>query len=238
MTKGDIYTILRGNSYPGRGIIAGLSEDGQWAATAYFIMGRSLNSRNRVFVPTADGIRTQAFDESKMSDPSLIIYHPVRTVGDRLIVTNGDQTDTIAEHLSRGGSFEGALETRRYEPDAPNYTPRISAMLDFSGVYRYRMSILKCSDGLDGGCDRFTFCYEPVKGRGHFLHTYDGDGDPIPSFSTVPETVGIPDDPAAFAAGLWESLNGDNKVSLYVCYRRLADGEMRMKIINRHIKEA
>jgi len=199
---------------------------------AYFIMGRSENSRNRIFVPDGTGIRTQAYDERKLTDPSLIIYAPVRTVGKRTIVTNGDQTDTICDRLIRGGTFEEALRTRTFEPDAPNYTPRISGLMEPDG--RYTFSILKSADGDPAACHRFFYEYAaPLPGRGHFIHTYQSDGNPLPSFAGEPCPVATEDDMAAFAQTLWTSLNEANKVALFVRYITLATGEAETALINR-----
>ncbi len=233
----DISEILRENEYPGRGIVIGKSSDGKSAVFAYFIMGRSENSRNRVFVKTGDGIRTQAHDPSKMTDPSLIIYSPVRKAAGQTVVTNGDQTDTVCEFLSRGGSFEAALETRCFEPDEPNFTPRVSGLLDFGGEFSYKLSILKSADTNGGGCNRFTFSYAPINGLGHFIHTYDGNGNPIPSFSGEPEAVFIDRDIDAFSELLWSSLNADNKVSLYVSYTDLTTGAEETRVINKNNQE-
>lgn len=227
---------LRENSYPGRGIIIGRSADGTKAVTAYFIMGRSVNSRNRVFVEDGEGIRTQAFDPSKLSDPSLIIYAPVRVLGNKTIVTNGDQTDTIYEGMDRQLTFEQSLRSREFEPDAPNYTPRISGIMHVEGgKYSYALSILKSSNGDPSACNRFTFAYENcVAGEGHFIHTYKCDGDPLPSFEGEPKLVAIPDDMEEFAQMLWTSLNEDNKVSLFVRYIDIASGKYESKIINKN----
>ena len=203
MQKKAISEILKGNAYPGRGILVGRSEDGKSAVCAYFIMGRSVNSRNRVFKEEGEGIRTEAFDESKLSDPSLIIYAPVRVLGSRTVITNGDQTDTVYEALASGGTFEGALRTREFEPDAPNYTPRISALVDTA----------------DGG----------------FIHTYMMDGDPLPSFEGEPERAGISGDIDEFTKALWESLDEDNKVSLFVRYIDIDSGEYDTRIVNKNI---
>lgn len=196
---------LKQNAYPGRGIVIGQSANGKYAVTAYFIMGRSENSRNRVFVEDGDGIRTQAFDPSKLSDPSLIIYAPVRVLGNKTIVTNGDQTDTIYELMDKQMTFEQALRTREFEPDAPNYTPRISGIMHVDqGNYSYAMSILKSNNGNGDSCNRYTFAYQqPVAGEGHFIHTYQCDGDPLPSFEGEPKLVAIPDDMKAFTDMLW-----------------------------------
>lgn len=227
---------LRGNAYPGRGIVIGKTPDGTKAVTAYFIMGRSENSRNRVFVEDKEGIRTQAFDPSKLTDPSLIIYAPVRVLGNKTIVTNGDQTDTIYEGLDRQQTFEMALRTREFEPDAPNYTPRISGVMHIeNGKYNYAMSILKSNNGSPDSCNRFTFAYEnPAAGEGHFIHTYKNDGNPLPSFEGEPKLVAIDNDIDAFANMLWESLNEDNKVSLFVRYIDIATGKYETRIINKN----
>lgn len=227
---------LAGNSYPGRGIVIGKSADGKYAVTAYFIMGRSENSRNRVFVEDGEGIRTQAFDPSKLSDPSLIIYAPVRVLGNKTIVTNGNQTDTIYELMDKQQTFEQALRTREFEPDAPNYTPRISGIMHIdNGTYNYAMSILKSNNGNPAACNRYTFAYEnPVAGEGRFIHTYMGDGNPLPSFEGEPKLIAIPDDMDAFADSLWNSLNADNKVSLFVRYIDIATGTYETKIINKN----
>lgn len=227
---------LKGNAYPGRGIVIGKTKDGKKAAIAYFIMGRSENSRNRVFVEDGEGIRTQAFDPSKLSDPSLIIYAPVRVLGNKTIVTNGDQTDTIYDLMDKQQTFEQALRTREFEPDAPNYTPRISGILHIeNGTYNYAMSILKSSDGNPDACDRFTFAYSnPVAGEGHFIHTYMGDGNPLPSFEGEPKRVEIPDDMEEFANLVWTSLNDDNKVSLFIRYIDIQTGKYETKIFNKN----
>ena len=227
---------LQRNAYPGRGIILGKSADGTKAAAAYFIMGRSENSRNRVFVEDGEGIRTQAFDPSKMTDPSLIIYAPVRVLGNKTIVTNGDQTDTIYEKMDKQMTFEQSLRTREFEPDAPNYTPRISGIMHIeNGSYNYAMSILKSNNGNPDSCTRYTFAYEnPAAGEGHFIHTYRGDGNPLPSFEGEPKLVAIPDDIDTFADLLWQNLNEDNKVSLFVRYIDIATGKYTSKIINKN----
>lgn len=232
----SIEKELKDNSYPGRGIIIGRSADGQKAVTAYFIMGRSENSRNRVFVEDGDGIRTQAFDPSKLVDPSLIIYAPVRVLGNKTIVTNGDQTDTIYDLMDKQMTFEQALRTREFEPDAPNYTPRISGIMHIeNGGYSYAMSILKSNNGDPSSCNRFTFAYSNCPaGEGHFIHTYQCDGNPLPSFEGEPKLVEIPDDMDAFAELLWNSLNEDNKVSLFVRYINIADGTFTSRIINKN----
>ena len=227
---------LAGNAYPGRGIVIGKSADGRYAVTAYFIMGRSENSRNRVFVEDGEGIRTQAFDPSKMTDPSLVIYAPVRVLGNKTIVTNGDQTDTIYELMDRRQTFEQALRTREFEPDAPNYTPRISGIMHIeNGGFHYAMSILKSNNGNPDACNRYTFAYEnPVAGEGHFIHTYKCDGNPLPSFEGEPKLISIPNDMEAFTTLLWESLNEDNKVSLFVRYIDIATGAYETKIVNKN----
>ena len=227
---------LSGCAYPGRGIVIGRSEDGSKAVTAYFIMGRSANSRNRVFVEDGEGIRTEAFDPSKLEDPSLIIYAPVRILGKKTIVTNGDQTDTVYDLMSSGKTFEESLRTREFEPDAPNFTPRISGLMTVDdGKYDYAMSILKSHNGNPDQCDRYTFTYDaPVAGEGHFIHTYKCDGNPLPSFEGEPKLVAIPDDMDTFADTLWNSLNADNKVSLFVRYIDIATGTYETKIINKN----
>ena len=227
---------LKGNAYPGRGIVIGKTKDGKKAAIAYFIMGRSENSRNRVFVEDGDGIRTQAFDPSKLTDPSLIIYAPVRVLGNKTIVTNGDQTDTIYEGMDKQLTFEQCLRTREFEPDAPNYTPRISGIMHLEGGgYNYAMSILKSSNGNPDSCHRYTFAYEaPVNGEGHFIHTYMCDGNPLPSFEGEPKLVEIPDDMDAFTEMLWNSLNAENKVSLFVRYIDIATGNYETRIVNKN----
>ena len=222
-------------TYPGRGIIVGKSADGSRAVLAYFIMGRSVNSRNRVFVQEAEGIRTQAFDPSKMEDPSLIIYWPVRSIDNKLIVTNGDQTDTIYNYVAEGATFADALRTREFEPDAPNFTPRVSAMATFAdGDFCLDMAILRAGDAQGSCCHRVFWEYEKVEaGKGCFLHTYLSDGSPIPSFTGDPETVAIDDgDAKAIADALWNGLNADNRVSLWVCTRDLKTGETDSTIIN------
>ena len=232
----SIEKELQSNSYPGRGIIIGKSADGSKAVTAYFIMGRSENSRNRVFVEEGEGIRTQAFDESKLTDPSLIIYAPVRVLGNKTIVTNGDQTDTVFEGLAKGMTFEQSLRSREFEPDAPNYTPRISGLLHVEdGSFDYAMSILKSNNGDPSCCNRYTFTYDnPAPGEGRFIHTYMHDGNPLPSFAGEPELVEIEDDMDSFTKLLWESLNEDNKVSLFVRYIDIATGNYRTNIVNKN----
>ena len=232
----SIEKELQGNAYPGRGIIIGKSADGKKAVTAYFIMGRSENSRNRVFVEEGAGIRTQAFDESKLTDPSLIIYAPVRVLGNKTIVTNGDQTDTIYEGMDKQLTFEQSLRTREFEPDAPNYTPRISGIMHIeNGKYNYAMSILKSNNGCPDGCNRYTFAYEnPKAGEGHFIHTYKCDGNPLPSFEGEPKLIAVPDEIDGFTETLWNSLNEDNKVSLFVRYIDIETGTYETRIVNKN----
>ena len=229
---------LSSNVYPGRGIVIGRSADGNYAVTAYFIMGRSENSRNRIFVEEGEGIRTQAFDPSKLTDPSLIIYAPVRVLGSQTIITNGDQTDTVYEGLSRQLTFEESLRCRCFEPDGPNYTPRISGLLHVeSGKFSYAMSILKSKNGSAASCHRFTFDYEnPAAGEGHFLHTYLQDGDPLPSFEGEPKLIQIDRNIDDFTDMLWNHLNEDNKVSLFVRYIEIGTGQYETRILNKHTK--
>ncbi len=228
-----VRELISGNPYVGRGIVAGKSGNGK-AVAAYFIMGRSNNSRNRVFTEKDGAIFTEPFDASKVEDPSLIIYAAVRRFKDKLIVTNGDQTDTVFDALKDGKCFAAALKTRTFEPDAPNFTPRISAILDLADPFSYRMSILKSADGKGPACNRFTFDYEPIDGVGHFLHTYVTDGNPLPSFVGEPERVYIPDSIDEFTSELWDSLDADNKISLFVRYIDLATGREETKIINKN----
>ena len=237
MEKLNLFRELDSNSYPGRGIVIGRSADGNYAVSAYFIMGRSANSRNRVFVEDGDGIRTKAFDESKVEDPSLIIYAPVRVLGNKTIITNGDQTDTVYEGLQQGKSFEESLRTRKFEPDAPNYTPRISSLVEVEGgKFSYALSILKSDNGNPEECNRFTFSYDnPLAGEGHFIHTYMKDGNPLPSFEGEPKFVSIEGDFETFSKKLWESLNLDNKVSLFVRFTELGTGEVKTKIFNKNV---
>ena len=232
----SIEQELKSNAYPGRGIILGKSPDGKKAVAAYFIMGRSENSRNRVFVEEGEGIRTQAYDPSKLTDPSLIIYAPVRVLGNKTIVTNGDQTDTIYEGMDRQLTFEQSLRQREFEPDAPNYTPRISGIMHVeNGKYNYAMSILKSSDGDPSGCNRYTFAYEnPKAGEGHFIHTYMHDGDPLPSFEGEAKRIAVPDDIEEFTKLLWNSLNEENKVSLFVRYIDIETGAHETTITNKN----
>ena len=230
----DISTLLKNNEYAGRGIIIGTSPDGKSAVCAYFIMGRSENSRNRVFVRDGETLKTEPFDASKVSDPSLIIYNAVRKSENNLIVTNGDQTDTIYDFIKDGKDFKAALETRSFEPDEPNFTPRISSMLTFAnGSFTYEMSILKSIDKQGSGCARYTFSYPAKKGLGHFLHTYVTDGEPLPTFQGEPERVRIPDDIESLTTDIWEHLDANNKISLYVRYTDLATGKEKYRLINR-----
>lgn len=233
----ELAQELQNNSYPGRGIIIGRTKDGKKAVTAYFIMGRSENSRNRVFVEDGAGIRTQAFDPSKLTDPSLIIYAPVRVLGNRTIVTNGDQTDTIYDLMDKEYTFEQALRTREFEPDGPNYTPRISGVLHIeNGKYDYQMSILKSNNGDPECCNRYTYTYDNAKnGEGRFIHTYKNDGNPLPSFEGEPKVVAIPDTIAEFTELLWTNLNEENKVSLFVRYIDLKTGKCESRIVNKNV---
>ena len=227
---------LKNNAYPGRGIVLGKTPDGKKAVAAYFIMGRSSNSRNRVFVEDGEGIRTQAFDPSKMEDPSLIIYAPVRVLGNKTIVTNGDQTDTIYEGMDKQMTFEQSLRSREFEPDGPNYTPRISGIMHIeNGHYNYAMSILKSNNGDPESCCRFTFAYEnPADGEGRFIHTYMHDGNPLPSFEGEPKPVEISGDIDAFTKEVWESLNEENKVSLFVRFIDIETGKYETRIVNKN----
>ena len=236
MKKLSLEKELRENAYPGRGIVIGKSKDGKYAVTAYFIMGRSENSRNRIFVEDGEGIRTKAFDESKLSDPSLIIYAPVRVLGNKTIVTNGDQTDTIYELMDKQQTFEQALRTREFEPDAPNYTPRISGIMHVgNGSYNYAMSILKSDNGNPASCNRYTYAYEnPLDGEGRFIHTYLEDGNPLPSFEGEPKLVDIDGSIDSFTDKVWNSLNEDNKVSLFVRYINIVDGTYETRIVNKN----
>ncbi len=232
----DLKTLLSENAYPGRGIVLGKSPDGKNAVIAYFIMGRSVNSRNRVFEATADGIRTKAFDESKLTDPHLIIYAPVRVLGNKTIVTNGDQTDTIYDGMDNQLTFEQSLRSREYEDDEPNYTPRISGIVHLENdSMHYAMSILKSADGNPDSVHRFTFGYSnPVNGEGHFIHTYMGDGNPLPSFEGEPEKITVENDIDTFTDLLWTNLNEDNKVSLFVRYIDLENGKATDRIVNKN----
>ncbi len=231
----DIANYLQKNTYPGRGIILGRSSDNENAVIGYFIMGRSENSRNRVFIEEAGGIRTEAFDPKKLSDPSLIIYWPVRTLKNQTVVTNGDQTDTVYDYLKDGKTFEEALRTRTFEPDSPNFTPRISGLLEENGDYR--LSILKSNDGDPSSAHRYFYEYEnPKPGEGHFIHTYQHDGNPIPSFVGEPEIIKIEGDIDSFTKTLWDNLNEDNKVSLFTRFINLKTGETKTRIINKNTK--
>ncbi len=233
--KLDLSKLLTENTYPGRGIVVGKTADGTKAAVAYFIMGRSENSRNRVFKEEGEAVTIYPFDESKVEDPSLIIYSPIRVADNNLIVTNGDQTDTVYDFVVEGAKFSEALETREFEPDAPNFTPRISAMLTFDeGDFCYSMSILKSNDENGSGCNRFTFDYVPVNGVGQFIHTYNCDGNPIPTFTGEPERVAIPDDIDEFANTIWTSLNENNKISMYVRFVDLKTGEVENRMFNKN----
>ena len=236
MEMRSIAKQLQENSYPGRGIIIGKTSDGSKAVTAYFIMGRSENSRNRVFVEDGEGIRTQAYDPSKLEDPSLIIYAPVRVLGNKTIVTNGDQTDTIYDGMDRQMTFEQSLRCREFEPDGPNYTPRISGVMHIeNGNYSYAMSILKSDNGNPDACLRYTFAYEKaIPGEGRFIHTYKCDGNPLPSFEGEPKLVQIPNDMKEFTDLLWNSLNEENKVSLFVRYIDIATGKYETTIVNKN----
>ena len=232
----SIEKELSENAYPGRGIIIGRSSDGQKAVTAYFIMGRSQNSRNRIFVEDGQGIRTQAFDPSKLEDPSLIIYAPVRVLGNKTIVTNGDQTDTIYEGMDQMLTFEQSLRSREFEPDGPNYTPRISGIMHIeNGTYSYAMSILKSNQGNPESCNRFTYAYEnPQVKEGRFIHTYMHDGNPLPSFEGEPKLVSIEGSIDEFTDCIWNSLNEENKVSLFVRYIDIKDGTYETRIVNKN----
>lgn len=224
---------ISGNPYVGRGIVIGKSQDGKSAVCAYFIMGRSENSRNRVFIENGDEVVIHPFDASKVEDPSLIIYSPIRKLGSKLIVTNGDQTDTIYDFVKDGKSFEDALKTREFEPDKPNFTPRISGMLDFSdGDFTYKMSILKSADENGSACSRYTFDYPALCGTGSFIHTYVTDGNPIPTFLGEPERVNIPNDIDEFFNEIWDNLDKNNRISLYVRYTDLQSGKTENRMVN------
>lgn len=237
MKKLSLANELAANEYPGRGIVIGKSKDGKTAVTAYFIMGRSSNSRNRVFVEEGEGIRTQAFDPSKLEDPSLIIYAPVRVLGNHTIVTNGDQTDTVYEGMDKELTFEQSLKCREFEPDAPNYTPRISGVMHVEGgKYDYAMSILKSNNGNPDCCNRYTFTYDnPIAGEGHFIHTYMHDGNPLPSFEGEPKLVEIDGDIDTFTEVVWNNLNADNKVSLFVRFIDIETGKYETRIVNKNV---
>ncbi len=231
----DIGELIKDNAYVGRGIVLGKTEDGKKAVSAYFIMGRSANSRNRIFTEKNGEVFTEPFDASKVEDPSLIIYAAIRRYENKLIVTNGDQTDTIYEGLQNGKCFKCALESREFEPDAPNLTPRISGMITFKdNDFSYEMSILKSADAVGSACNRYTYSYSPLNGLGHFIHTYVCDGNPIPTFQGEPERVAIPNDIDAFTNNLWANLNENNKISLYVKYVDLVSGEEENRLINKN----
>lgn len=233
--KVSMKELVKDNSYVGRGIVIGKTEDGTKAAVAYFIMGRSENSRNRIFREEGENVMIYPFDESKVEDPSLIIYAPIRKLENQLIVTNGDQTDTIYDFVKEGKTFEAALETREFEPDAPNWTPRISGMLTLGeGDFTYKMSILKSADAEGSACNRYTFAYAARNGLGHFIHTYACDGNPLPTFQGEPERTVIPNDIDAFAAEIWENLNEQNKISLYVRYIDLKTGAVENRMYNKN----
>ena len=230
-----IKELIKDNPYVGRGIVIGKTEDGKKAAVAYFIMGRSENSRNRIFTENEGTVKTEPFDASKVEDPSLIIYAAVRSFDNKLVVTNGDQTDTVCELMQKGLSFKEALETREFEPDAPNLTPRISGILYFAdGGFKYEMNILKSVDPEGSDCCRYTFAYPSKKGLGHFIHTYVCDGSPIPTFQGEPERVAVPNDIDEFTENLWSNLDSGNKISLYVRYTDLATGEYEQRLINKN----
>ena len=232
----NLPQLIRDNTYVGRGIVIGKTQDGTRALVAYFIMGRSANSRNRVFTLEDGVLYTRPFDESKVQDPSLIIYAALRERGNHLIVTNGNQTDTVYEGLRKGLSFAESLSSREFEPDAPNFTPRISGMLTFGkGNFTYQMNILKSADAEGSACSRFTFDYPALPGVGHFLHTYVCDGNPIPTFQGEPERVEIGNDIGEFTDSLWEALNADNKISLYVRTVDLSTGKTEEKLINKNV---
>jgi IMP cyclohydrolase len=231
----DIGSLLKDNTYPGRGIVVGKSEDGKNAVFAYFIMGRSENSRNRIFSVKGEDIVTEPFDYTKVGDPSLIIYSAIRRIANSLIVTNGDQTDTIYDFIRDGKDMRDALRTREFEPDAPNLTPRISAVINFEGSdFTYDMSILKSADALGTACNRYFYEYNSIAGLGHFIHTYVCDGNPIPTFQGEPERVAIPSDIDAFTSTVWENLNENNKISLYVGYVDLKTGKTESRLINKN----
>ncbi len=228
----SLADILSNNTYPGRGIVVGMTPDGTRAAIAYFIMGRSENSRNRIFKEEGENVTIYPHDPSKVEDPSLIIYSPIKVWENKTIVTNGDQTDTVYDFIKDDKTFEEALLTREFEPDSPNFTPRISAMLTFADSYTYKMSILKSADEIGSACNRYTYCYNSIAGLGHFIHTYNCDGNPIPTFTGEPERVAILDDIDAFCDMIWTNLNKDNKISLYVRYIDLKTGATENRMIN------
>ena len=231
----DIGELLKNNAYAGRGIVIGKTPDGKKAVTAYFIMGRSENSRNRIFKEEGENVTIYPFDESKVEDPSLIIYSPIKKIENKLIVTNGDQTDTIYDFIKKGECFREALKTREFEPDKPNYTPRISGIMNFKdNDFDYSMSILKSLDKDGSACGRYFYDYEAVNGLGHFIHTYVCDGNPLPTFTGEPERVAIENDIDAFADKIWTNLNGNNKISLYVRYINIADGTVENRMFNKN----
>ncbi|MBR7160394.1 MAG: IMP cyclohydrolase [Clostridia bacterium] len=233
----NIADILAGNSYAGRGIVIGKSADGNNSVIAYFIMGRSNNSRNRVFVKEGDDVTIYPYDESLVEDPSLIIYSPIRVYADKVVVTNGDQTDTIVDGLKSGKDMRESLKSRCFEPDAPNLTPRISGILEYGeGDFEYAMSILKSADREGSACSRYTYDYPSLAGVGHFIHTYVTDGNPLPTFQGEPERVSIPDDIDLFTTSIWDNLDKDNRISLYVRYTSLESGEYVDRLINKHLK--
>ncbi len=228
-----IADLISGNPYVGRGIVCGMTQDGSKAVSAYFIMGRSANSRNRVFVEDGDDLMIKPFDESKVEDPSLIIYYPLRMTGSGMIVTNGDQTDTIRDYMMSGGTYIDALRSREFEPDPPNYTPRISSVFDLKQK-SYCMSILKSGDPEGSRCSRYFYEYEMVPGLGHFIHTYETDGSPIPTFIGEPDRISVPDDIDGLTGEIWDNLDEDNKISLYVRYVSLSDGTYESRLINKY----
>ncbi len=231
----NIADLIKDNEYVGRGIIIGKTTDGTKAVSAYFIMGRSENSRNRIFKENGEDVVIYPFDESKVEDPSLIIYSPIRKTGNKLIVTNGDQTDTIYDFVKSGKAFKEALETRKFEPDAPNFTPRISGMITFDkNNFEYSMSILKSMDENGSECARYTYDYKSINGLGHFIHTYECNGNPIPTFQGEPRRVAVPDDIYEFAEEIWNNLNSDNKISLYVRYTDLKTGNIQNVMYNKN----
>lgn len=231
----NIANLLKDNSYPGRGIVLGKTKDGENACTAYFIMGRSANSRNRILQMQQEVLYTKPFDESKVEDPSLIIYAAMRTYQNKLMVTNGDQTDTIYEKIQQGKSFSEALRSREFEPDAPNFTPRISGMITFEKEdFSYEMSILKSADAQGSACSRYTFSYKALAGTGHFLHTYECDGNPIPTFQGEPRRIEIGNEIEAFAKTIWHALDTENKIALYVQYKNLKTGKVQSQLLNKN----
>ena len=229
----SIKEYIAGNPYVGRGIIIGSTPDAKKAVTAYFIMGRSANSRNRVFEEVKDDVMIKPFDESKVEDPSLIIYHPLRVDDKKIIITNGDQTDTIRDFMKTGMCFQCALRTRSFEPDAPNWTPRISGLVDIEDDFTYKMSILKSANSEGTSCNRYFFEYEGLAGQGHFIHTYMTDGNPIPTFTGEPKRLLIPDNIEELTSEIWENLNEENKISLYVRYTDIKTGEYDKRIVNK-----